>query len=349
MSIKSNFSTPNTKNFINNSNIDGSLTTIYVNEFKTLPSNFTQARINPIGFDDTMEILGFEVVSENIVYSDGWKEKKNFFEILVNTRKQSIVYVDHNHDGSIEITVYYNILYPINFSLLRILPKPLVDEDHTYEIGILLPTSDGLRINKFNLDFDEIPLSNYSDEIISGYDKMVNDLKIGNKGLNIFSGEPGTGKTNFIKKLAHDLKDSKLFVFINADNAEILGSPHLTRTLVNHRSEGLILVIEDGESSIAKRSLSQSERSKFTTNLLNITDGIMSDLLKTQVIITHNTEVKDNIDEAFIRNGRLKSQKYFGPLSIEKSNEWLTRHGVDSTITKPTKLCDLYEIVSKKG
>lgn len=222
--------------------------------------------------------------------------------------------------------------------------RPVVDS--TYTIGLLTPSINGLVVKFYNLWFNDVPLTNYSQNVSDSFDSVVESLTTSTKGLYLFTGDPGTGKTNFLRKLSHACKPvNKRFIFINADNAELLGDPNLIATLLEHRNS--VLVIEDGESSIASRKASKEERSKFTSNLLNITDGLMSDILQMQVIVTLNF-AEENIDPAFLRAGRLKQKLHFGKLTVDQSNEWLKRNGVTDTVTEEQQLCNLYAMLPVK-
>jgi ATP-dependent 26S proteasome regulatory subunit len=76
-----------------------------------------------------------------------------------------------------------------------------------------------------------------------------------------------------------------------------------------------ILVIEDAENVIRDR---MSEENLSVANLLNISDGLLSDCLNLQVICTFNTNIS-RIDKALLRKGRIIAKYEFKPLQIKKA------------------------------
>jgi SpoVK/Ycf46/Vps4 family AAA+-type ATPase len=101
-----------------------------------------------------------------------------------------------------------------------------------------------------------------------------------------------------------------------------------------------ILLIEDAEKVITDR---EQTASSGVSNILNITDGILSDLLKMQIVATFNMD-KDNIDKALLRKGRLIAEYEFGKLSVEKSNNKLKELGKDYVTNVPLTLTEIYNI-----
>lgn len=58
--------------------------------------------------------------------------------------------------------------------------------------------------------------------------------------------------------------------------------------------------------------------SSAVSSLLNLSDGILSDILKTSVIVTYNCP-KQDVDDALKRKGRLQMDYEFSALSIGNS------------------------------
>lgn len=99
------------------------------------------------------------------------------------------------------------------------------------------------------------------------------------------------------------------------------------------------LLIEDAEPLLESRD---SSRNIGITNLLNITDGLLNDILNIQIIATFNTSLK-NIDKALLRPERLIARKEFNNLSIENAKVLCDKIGINSElIDKEVSLADLY-------
>jgi ATP-dependent 26S proteasome regulatory subunit len=71
--------------------------------------------------------------------------------------------------------------------------------------------------------------------------------------------------------------------------------------------------------------------------LLNLTDGIIGDVLNIKLICTFNTSLS-NIDKALLRKGRLSLKYEFKKLAKEKCRKLLN----DYTINEDMTLADLY-------
>lgn len=318
----------------------------YMQKHGKLPSFKHTAPFKFKGCLEKLEAAGFirtsiEVDEDNKT-SEYIYEKKSMLIVLTEDRKDEIW--AKKYTTKILCSVDDNDeLNALGKEIGFVKPKKEVPStDPTFNIGLLLPSMNGLYVKYFTVNYDPVPLTNYSRGVQDNYEKIKKKLNASTKGLYLFTGEPGTGKTTLLRKLAHEC--NKNFIFINADNAELLGHPSLVATLMEHTKS--VLVIEDGESSIASRA-DNKERSKFTSNLLNITDGLMSDLLQVQVIVTLNF-AKENIDSAFRRAGRLQMEQEFEALSVGDANSWLKKHKSNLEVVKPTKLCDLYQLITPK-
>jgi hypothetical protein len=100
-----------------------------------------------------------------------------------------------------------------------------------------------------------------------------------------------------------------------------------------------VLVIEDAEPALEKRNA--GGRSSAVSNVLNLTDGLLSDCLKISILATFNTSEK-NIDSALTRKGRLLMNYKFDKLSKEKSQALLKKLGHNVEVKEPMTLADIY-------
>ena len=98
-----------------------------------------------------------------------------------------------------------------------------------------------------------------------------------------------------------------------------------------------VLIIEDAENIMMDR---QYNSDSSVSNLLNLSDGLMSDCLSVQIICTFNSSV-NLIDSALMRKGRLIAKYEFGKLGVEKAN-LLSKHlGFDVNIDQPMTIAEI--------
>lgn len=200
-----------------------------------------------------------------------------------------------------------------------------------------------------NIDLDY----NYGEGFKKTHEKIVKKLNGKANGLYVFNGDPGTGKSTYIKYLASILPDKK-FVYIPEFMMGMLNRPDVIRLLLDNKN--VIMVIEDAEKLIRKRE--QDDGSSVVSTLLNFTDGILSDIMGIPIILTYNTH-SDNIDQALLRKGRLQYKHEFELLDEESSLKILKKHKVsktkidalkkDGTIKNKMSLADLFNIFDDIG
>jgi hypothetical protein len=193
----------------------------------------------------------------------------------------------------------------------------------TKDIAIKKPK---LNLNlHYNEDFKDIH-----------YDILKNIKKQKSKGLYLFHGVPGTGKSTYIKHLIH--QQNKQVIFLSPKLASNLDDLALTEFLLDNPN--CILVIEDAEDLILSRDNHHNSKLSF---LLNLTDGLLGESLGIQIIATFNTDLK-NIDNALLRKGRLTSIYEFKPLTIDKTNTLLKSLGHEVEINESLPLADIFNI-----
>ena len=175
--------------------------------------------------------------------------------------------------------------------------------------------------------------------------KLIERFKSGSKGLVLLHGDPGTGKTYYIRNLLKDLiAMGKQVIYFPPNMVGHLVSPEimtfLSSTVMDMAEEGksCVLLLEDAEPLLASRA---EGRSDGITNLLNITDGLLNDMLSIQVIATFNTEMK-NIDTALLRPERLIARKEFKKLKKEDAQKLANSLNLDIKCEKDMTLAEIY-------
>jgi hypothetical protein len=183
-----------------------------------------------------------------------------------------------------------------------------------------------------------------------GFEKFHNQLmqrfNSSTKGLVLFHGEPGTGKTYYIRHLLRKMvANRKVVIYIPPNMVDHLVDPafmtFLSGELKNWSEDGYfcVLLIEDAEPLLAKRQ--EGVRIQGVTNLLNMTDGLLNDMLNLQIICTFNVDIS-KLDSALLRPGRLVARKEFKALSELDANLLAQRMGIKHHFDKPASLGEIY-------
>jgi len=206
-------------------------------------------------------------------------------------------------------------------------------------IGLVIQTSRGYSTTSFELPKQKLDIElNYGKGFKPVHDKIINTLnKKNGKGLVLLHGTPGTGKTHYLKHIASKIKDKRV-LFIPPFLADFITSPEMTPFLIENSNS--VLFIEDAERVITDR---QSGGANGVSNILNITNGILSDILNIQIVATFNMD-KAKIDSALLRKGRLIAEHKFDALSVEDSNNLLKHLGKEANASKSMTLTEIYNV-----
>lgn len=204
------------------------------------------------------------------------------------------------------------------------------------KIDIIIQNQSGFEfvehsIKPLSLDIDRM----YNDDFRPVYNHIVDKLNNSGKGIVLLHGEKGAGKSNMIKHLTTVV--NKKFVFVPINMIGHISSPSFIGDLIENK--GGVLVIEDCEQYIQDRGTSSNT---IVSSLLQITDGMLGDVMDMQVICTFNTDLT-KVDDALRREGRLIAEYEFGKLSAEK-----TRELSNGKYNEPKTLAEIYNTLTYK-
>lgn len=211
-------------------------------------------------------------------------------------------------------------------------------------------------ITQSNNDFylKDIPLTNKKSKFsFENYNKgfeeistrVVDTLRSNNEsGLVLFHGDPGTGKTSYLKYLLHTITNKKL-IYMPPDLTEHLSSPGFITFMMSEATNS-ILLIEDAENVLRHR---EAGGNQAVSNILNLSDGILGDVLKLQIVCTFNSGL-DAIDPALLRPGRCIAEYRFEPLERERAEALMIKlHGEDiEEIDGSMTLADIFNYKKPK-
>ncbi len=316
----------------------------YLISFGRLPSKFTDSKIvyNPLviseilklGFDEDLRILTnnkrYDSHSQSLFVN---QKKKIFIRSVTSTEKSTL--------GNIQLEFTYDI---VNGELkdqfdLKSLKKY---ETKKKKANIHLVKSDMGHLDTEDYDLMVPPVDldlNYGKEFKKIHKVIIERLnKSHDKGIILLHGDPGTGKTSYIKHLTSLVKEKDI-LFIPPSMAEMLSESTIIPFLMDHKNS--ILIIEDAERVISDREGNGSPAG--VSNILNLTDGILGDCLNIQVIATFNMK-REKIDQALLRKGRLIAEHKFEKLSVDDTNTLLKSLKKDYVVEEGMVLADIYNI-----
>jgi len=250
-------------------------------------------------------------------------------------------------DGLYKVSsVYYENTNPKTKENLNKLFEDYIEKYVSKEskVSILLKTSRGIdikthTIKPYRIDFETM----YNDDFAEVHHHVKNALTNEDKGVVLFHGIAGSGKTNYIKWLTSQIPNKK-FIFVPTSMIASLTDPAFIGLLIENKNS--VLVLEDCENYIAERT-SFNSNTDVVSSILNIADGMLSDVLECQLICTFNSDIS-KIDAALLRKGRLIAEYKFKELTVEKCNKYLQSTDRKLVVERPYSLAELTNIDSKE-
>lgn len=308
--------------------------TLYLYCFNVLPSIYF------IGKIDGEKLFGAlrEKYAQSIenVHQYRWyrhkKKKFNFDETHIVFKNKCLIELDENyckilHDGLQEDFLKELVSFCAGFKE-RERRQPL-------EINLIVQSSAGLELKSMEIKRTKLDLDMYYEDDFKEVDetirKRLNQKE--DKGIVLLHGLPGTGKTTYLRYLIGKIK--KRVLFLSPNLAGNLMNPDFIDILIENPNT--VLVIEDAENIIMDRRASSSSS---VSNLLNISDGLLSDFLNVQLICTFNSPLT-MVDSALMRKGRLIAKYEFGKLGVEKAQKLSNKLGYNKAIAQPMTVAEI--------
>lgn len=221
-------------------------------------------------------------------------------------------------------------------SLPHLEQKPI--EKKNGKIELVCNDGDGYytiqsKIATTTIDIDK----HYNDDFKPVYNEIVKFLDTKNRksGVVIFNGIPGTGKTSLIRHIINKIPGQ--YIFINNSMGARISSPEFITFLMEHKDS--VFILEDCESVVMDRQLTGFGNA--VAAILNMADGLMSDIFNGKFICTFNTDI-NKVDPALLRKGRCYGSYEFKKLDAAKVKVLLKERGFDVNKCEDMTLADIY-------
>jgi len=272
--------------------------------------------------------------------------KKHRVHSLVKGPKQMenrfLAAIKYGVETKKDITVDVDILFHTDFEnqakeFVSELTKMIVHNTEKTQVYMVIQDETGLDLRSFDINIPELDIElNYGKEWAEKHDYLLQALgRETKKGIALLHGLPGTGKSMYIRYLISVLAETRTMIYLPNQLIQSITDPGFLPLMADYPNA--ILIIEDAEEAIKSRKTGGATVDK----LLNLSDGIISDFLGTQIICTFNNDIT-MIDEALLRKGRLILKHDFKRLSIEQAQKLSDKLGFKTTITKEMTLSEVY-------
>jgi hypothetical protein len=217
----------------------------------------------------------------------------------------------------------------------------LPEKKEDFEINIITLSRSGLELKPLDIKPTLLDIGMYYNDDFKEVDELIRERlnRQSDKGIVLLHGLPGTGKTTYLRHLIGELK--KKVLFVSPSVAGNLMNPEFIDLLIDNPNA--ILIIEDAENIMMDRKYNSDSS---VSNLLNLSDGLLSDCLSVQIICTFNNALS-LVDSALMRKGRMIAKYEFGKLRVEKAQQLSLHLGFDSVIDKPMTLAEIANQLEK--
>jgi len=328
---------------------------VYEQWIDTVKNTFKQHLISwKFELDDYKQIVIQIATPDQVIFLRSGRTSSVSQETYDLTEEQKKYIIDDEIVMFADYEIFYNIQYGIPEETKDLAKGPkLFTQKELPRINIIASDPEsGLYIRSMPVRLNGVDLDiHYGKGMQEFHDKQIERIGNNNKGIIIFHGPPGTGKTTYIMRVVHDLANkNKLVIYMPNSMVDMLGSPSLNNFLLDQLddldgSTSILIIIEDGERVLLNRK-NNPGTADTVSNILNSTDGILNNFLNIQILVTFNSDLK-NIDSAVLRKKRALSIKEFGPLSIEDAQNLFDHKKYEYTVKCPMTLAEIYHIIDE--
>lgn len=267
----------------------------------------------------------FSSIEENIFLTYTFLDK-NYEESIV--AEVAIFYTTPNNQRVVEIVEQLK-----SFSIVETTEEE--NEVKPSKSNILSLSTNGFELDKVKVDrnFDDIEYY-YENQVFKKIKKLSKKINNNDKGLSIMVGGRGCGKTTSISYIISKCTKTTIFIPCNLiDNT--INNPDFRNFLKQNPNS--ILVIDDADLYFSQM---YSKSTFFTNNLLQLIDGLYSDSLNLNIILSMNCELVE-IDKTLLQSNNIIDIIEYSKLSSAKVEELCDFLGKKIKVKGEFKLVDV--------
>lgn len=270
---------------------------------------------------------------------------------MINIGDQNLVHDNDNFHGAFSYRQYTDKTFLFNFVINVQYLESLLDNINNRENKIDIPILSRLSLdNMGSLDTNNIlfnapkiampsnimyPWFNESPE------QIAHAFMASSANVLVLYGDPGTGKTTFIKNILQHVGFEENRTVNVIDTPDVMNSPELVSSIYASKNKD-IYIFED----VDRHLYSRKEGNDIMAGLLNAAEGLASPDVK--MIISTNIKNLSDIDSALIRPGRCYKTLEF--LKLEQAEQIAVREflGLDVSVCTSARK-SLAEVMNEKA
>jgi len=203
-------------------------------------------------------------------------------------------------------------------------------------------------LNELHMDEPEMNL-HYGEDFPAWHRQLVGQLTNQNRGITIFRGKPGTGKTTYLRKLMVALHKSHFFLYMPMKIGWMLNAPETVQFWVDQKQRNphrkLVVILEDAEHFLMER---KADNASSASDLINASDGLLGNFLQLHLICTVNCEM-DRLDPAVTRPGRMLAYREFKRLTPAQAHKLASAKNLHIKPQDSYSLAEIYNAGSPLG
>ncbi len=295
---------------------------------------------------DIKVIKNFTTHTDNIIFCN-----KSYEYLIKSFKFNTVILISSNsyyNPPNIEIKIFSVDNSSVFIDAIIKYISSLPFRVHPKCINIIKQFQNGFSLIEGKIKFQEssnISIDDlYNDDFKDISEDIINKLNTADTGIVLLHGIMGSGKTSYLRYLLSVV--NKQIIYLPPDLAPSLSNPGFIEFLMGHPET--VLVIEDAENVLKHREASGTQA---VSNILNISDGILGDVLKIQFVCTFNCDLS-KIDNALLRPGRLIAEYQFTELTLDKTRNLIQKiykEDANSLLEniKPMTLAEIFNLQEK--
>lgn len=276
------------------------------------------------------------------------EESRDDVGVVLRPEPQMLIYL-HSWRGNCEITVAgieREAVDTVTADMVASLrdPEPAEDEVPVVFWGWSAPRPISARRRIAAPSWNDVQ-SNYNAETRAQLDQLMAAGRGGGPGgLILWHGEPGTGKSYALRALARAWRPWCDTHIITDADAFLGGSiSYLMESLLRSADDRWALIVLEDAGELLRPDAG-AVTGQALSRLLNLTDGLLGEGMRTIVLVTTN-EPLARLHPAVARPGRAWAEVEFAALSVEGADAWLSDRDCAARAGRAMTLAELFALL----